>query len=314
MDSRTAYAQSRSIHPAVSTIIDPIRYLRGMHYSNYHGHCHYCDGQEAPKAYVEAALAEKMSSYGFSSHAPLPYNLSWPMPAERLNAYRQDITSLQQSYADRIAIYCGLEIDYIPQVTGPNHPRWKELNLDYTIGSVHFVDFFPDGRPWEIDGSHDTFLQGVEVIFHGDVQRAVERYYALIREMVIHDPPDIVGHLDKIKIQSENGQLFDETAAWYRNALQHTLDTIAERSLIVEVNTRGLCQQKTHEPYPGWWALDRLRERHIPITLNSDAHHPREVAAFFPEIALRLRQLGFRDVQQRHDGRWQPVSLPTELG
>ena len=121
-----------------------------------------------------------------------------------------------------------------------------------------------------------------------------------------------MGHLDKIKIQSENGQLFDETAPWYRRAVQHTLDVIAERSLIVEVNTRGLYQQKTREPYPGWWTLVRLREMDIPITLNSDAHHPREVTAYFPEIASRLAQLGFREVMQLQDGAWQPVALEIE--
>ena len=283
-----------------------------MHYTNYHGHCSYCDGQQAPEAYAEAALAEGMSSYGFSSHAPLPYDLSWPMPADRVVTYRREIAALQQKYADRLPIYCGLEIDYIPQVTGPNHPRWQELALDYTIGSVHFVDYHPDGRPWEIDGSHDVFLNGVKTIFDGNVRQAVERYYALIREMVTLDPPDIVGHLDKIKIQSEGGSLFDETAPWYRDALQHTLEVIAKHSLIVEVNTRGLYQQKTREPYPGWWALMQLQKMNIPITLNSDAHHPREVAAFFPEIASRLEQLGFREVQQLRNGKWQATPLETQ--
>ena len=278
-------------------------------YTNYHGHCHYCDGQEPPEAYVKAALEQGMRGYGFSSHAPLPYNLPWPMPSKKLLAYRQEITVLQQRYADQLPIYCGLEIDYIPQVTGPNHPRWQELALDYTIGSVHFVDFFPDGRPWEIDGNHAVFLEGLEAIFGGDVPRAVERYYALIRQMVTEDAPDIVGHLDKIKLQSEAGQLFDEAAPWYRAAVQQTLRVIAAQGVIVEVNTRGLYKQKTTEPYPSWWILEEMRAMNIPITLNSDAHHPHEVMAFFPEIATRLRQLGFHETQQLQPGGWQAVPL-----
>ncbi len=283
-----------------------------MRYTNYHGHCHYCDGKEAPEAYVAAALAQGMAGYGFSSHAPLAYGLSWPMAADKLVAYRQEIAALQQRYADRIPIYCGLEIDYIPGVTGPNHPRWQELALNYTIGSVHFVDFFPDGSPWEIDGTHAIFVRGLETIFGGDIRRAIERYYALIRQMVTEDPPDIVGHLDKIKIQREDGQLFDEQATWYREAVQQTLDVIAERSLIVEVNTRGLYKQKTIEPYPGWWILERMQDMGIPITLNSDAHHPRELTAFFSETATRLRELGFREVQQLQDGVWQTVPLEIQ--
>ncbi|MGB3779662.1 MAG: histidinol-phosphatase [Tunicatimonas sp.] len=287
-------------------------------YTNYHGHCHYCDGQEAPETYVKAAIAQGMRGYGFSSHAPLPYGLSWAMPSERLVAYRQDIAALQQRYADQLPIYCGLEIDYIPRVSGPNHQRWRELALDYTIGSVHFVDFFPDGRPWEIDGSHTVFLEGLEAIFDGDVRRAVERYYALIRQMVAEDTPDIVGHLDKIRLQREGGELFDEAAPWYRAAVQQTLEVIAERGVIVEVNTRGLYKQKTSEPYPSWWILEEMKLLDIPITLNSDAHHPYEVMAFFPEMATRLRQLGYEEEQQLLSDGWQGIpfdvaALPIPL-
>ncbi len=286
-------------------------------YTNYHGHCHYCDGQEVPEAYVLAAIAQDMRGYGFSSHAPLPYELPWTMPSDRLLAYRQDIAALQQRYADQLPIYCGLEIDYIPPVTGPNHPRWQELALDYTIGSVHFVNFFSDGRPWEIDGDHGVFLAGLEAIFSGDIQRAVERYYALIRQMVTDDTPDIVGHLDKIKLQSEGGQLFDEAAPWYRTAVQQTLEVIAERGVIVEVNTRGLYQQKTTELYPSWWVLEEMRKLSIPITLNSDAHHPHEITAFFPEMIARLRQMGYHEEQQLRPDGWQgvpfEVALPTSL-
>lgn len=281
-------------------------------YTNYHGHCHYCDGREAPEAYVLAAIEQDMQGYGFSSHAPLPYGLPWAMPSEQAVAYRQDIAALQQQYANQLPIYCGLEIDYIPPVSGPNHPRWQELALDYTIGSVHFVDFFPDGRPWEIDGDHAVFLAGLEAIFDRDVRRAVERYYALIRQMVTEDAPNIVGHLDKIKLQSEGGQLFDEAAPWYRTAVQHTLEVIAKQGIIVEVNTRGLYKQKTTEPYPSWWIIAEMRKLNIPITLNSDAHHPCEITAFFPEMVARLRQLGYEEEQQLQTNGWQGV--PFEVG
>lgn len=287
-------------------------YLRSMRYTNYHSHCCYCDGKEAPEAYIAAALDQHMAGYGFSSHAPLAYGLPWPMVSEDLMAYRQEIAALQQRYADRMPIYCGLEIDYIPGVTGPNHPRWQELALDYTIGSVHFVDFLPDGLPWEIDGSHMVFLRGLDALFHGDIQQAVERYYALIRQMVVEDPPDIVGHLDKIKIHSEGGQLFSEQACWYQETVQQTLDLIAKHSLMVEVNTRGLYKRKTAEPYPSTWVLERMRAMNIPIVLNSDAHHSREVMACFPETITCLQRLGFKEVQQLHRGVWQAVSLEAQ--
>jgi histidinol-phosphatase (PHP family) len=50
-----------------------------------------------------------------------------------------------------------MEVDYIPGSIGPKSKAILDAKLDYTVGSVHFVDSFPDGRGWEIDGSHQVF-------------------------------------------------------------------------------------------------------------------------------------------------------------
>lgn len=72
-------------------------YLEDM-YTNYHGHYHYCNRQEAPEAYVVAAIEQGTEGYGFSSHASLPYELPWPVPTGRVGAYYQESTALQQQY------------------------------------------------------------------------------------------------------------------------------------------------------------------------------------------------------------------------
>ncbi len=282
-----------------------------MPYTNYHGHCHYCDGKEAPEAYVRAAVEQQMPSYGFSSHAPLPYGLPWPMAPGQLLGYQQEVAALKAQYADQVTIYCGLEVDYIPGVIGPKGMR-TQAALDYTIGSVHFVDFFDNGQPWEIDGSYQVFQRGLHDIFNDDIRLAIERYYALIKEMVEKEPPDMVGHLDKIKIQSRAGAYFGEQNGWYRQAVLKTLDAIAQRALMVEVNTRGVYKKKS-ELYPSPWILARMREREIPIVLNSDAHHPREIATFFPEAVAQLTELGYTTVQQLQGDEWQAVPIATLL-
>src|SRR5690349_14899543 len=129
-----------------------------MSWTNYHSHCHYCDGKYAPEEYVKSALKNGLLAYGFSSHAPVPFDCVWTMKPESAHAYVAEIRTLQQAYQRDIELYCGLEVDYIPGVTGPKSLPILELGLDYTIGSVHFVDAFPDGKRWEIDGSHQVFL------------------------------------------------------------------------------------------------------------------------------------------------------------
>ena len=43
--------------------------------TNYHSHSLYCDGRAGMEDFVRFALSEGFTSYGFSSHAPLPFGL-----------------------------------------------------------------------------------------------------------------------------------------------------------------------------------------------------------------------------------------------
>lgn len=280
-----------------------------MGFTNFHGHTHYCDGKGRAEEYAEAAIAQRMPAYGYSSHAAIPYEVAWPMKESDAEKYVAEVRKAKEQYADQIQIYLGLEVDYIPGVAGPGHERIRKLGLDYTVGSVHFVDFFPNGHPWEIDGKHVLFLEGLQQIFDGDIQKAIERYYALIRQMVVEDPPDIVGHLDKIKMQSEEGDLFSEEAAWYRDAVEETLQVIQKKGLITEVNTRGIYKKKTTDTYPSSWILERMRALDMPIMLNSDAHHPSEITACFEETAKLLLDIGYDHCRVLLDGKWQDVAL-----
>lgn len=282
-----------------------------MSFTNYHGHCYYCDGKGAPAAYIEEAIRQQMPVYGFSSHAPLPYQLPWPMQEEDTVRYIGEIREMKEQYQGQIEIYTGMEVDFIPTIAGPSHPRIQQMGLDYTVGSVHFVDFFSNGHPWEIDGAHQVFLDGLHQIFEGDIAQAVRRYYALIRQMVEEDPPDMVGHLDKIKIQNEDGQLFSEQSGWYQEEIGKTLQTIARAGLTVEVNTRGMYKKKSTEPYPSYWIIRQMKELGIPVVLNADAHQPGEITACFTEVAAQLQKTGYTHFRVLLQGKWQEVPFDT---
>jgi histidinol-phosphatase (PHP family) len=252
---------------------------------------------------VKQALALGMTSLGLSSHAPLPFDCKWCMKPANLDAYLADIEAAQQQYPG-LEIYKGLEIDFIPGVIAPTTFRHQ---LDYTIGSIHFVDEFADGRRWEIDGLHSFFLEGLEAIFHNNIQAAVTRYLALTREMIQTARPDVVGHLDKIKIQNTGNKFFSETDAWYRQEVMHTLDVIAASGAVLEVNTRGIYQKKSTTTYPGPWILEQAFEKHIPVTISSDAHHPNDLTNQFSETATLLADIGYRHLALLRNGSWQPI-------
>lgn len=273
-------------------------------WSNYHSHNHYCDGKGELADFVESAKQHKVFSLGFSCHAPLPFAAEWCMKKEDLPKYFKDIEQQRLLHPD-LQIYKSLEIDFIPGVVSPF--EYKD-ELDYLVGSIHFVDRYNDGTHWEIDGPHQKFVDGVQQIFQGDTKAAIVRYFELTREMIFGSAPDIIGHLDKIKIQNQGTTRFSEDEKWYRDEVLKTIKLIDQAELITEVNTRGLYQKKSTTPYPSPWILEILKERKMPITLSSDAHLPDDLINCFAETARQLLKIGFTTLTVRRDGRW--VQMP----
>lgn len=272
-------------------------------WTNYHCHTSYCDGKKSVAEVVAAARSLGMKAIGLSSHAPLPFDRPWCMKAESIDSYLHDIHSLRQATRD-LDVYAGLEVDFIPNKTGPH--LFKE-RLDYTVGSVHFVDSFVGGNGWEIDSTAQVFQDGLGEIFGGDIRRAIERYFELTREMVLTSTPNIVGHLDKIKMHNGNDRYFRETEGWYEKAVHATLDVIASSGCIVEVNTRGVYQKKTTTLYPSPWVLQEMKRRSIPVTISSDAHHPDDLVNGFPDAARQLIDAGFKKIRILLQGKWTDV-------
>lgn len=272
-------------------------------WANFHTHSHYCDGKSKFNEYLKKG---GMISLGFSSHAPLPFVRPWCMKPENFKQYLKDLEELKKT--SPIEIYKGLEIDFIPGMISPL--QFAE-QLDYTIGSIHFVEKLSNGMPWEIDGSHMLFLQGLAEIFNGRARDAVIRYFELTREMIRTSRPTIIGHMDKIKIQNINNKLFLETSTWYRSEILKTLDTIEEAGAIIEVNTRGLYHKRLSNPYPSYWILELIYQKNIPIMLSSDAHHADDIHGQFNEAALTLRRIGFRKLCVLHEGHWKQFNFDT---
>jgi histidinol-phosphatase (PHP family) len=281
-----------------------------MQWTNYHQHSQYDDGTGSIEAHVAAAIRQGVVCLGFSGHAPLPFENCWSMNESALKQYLDNVEKARQKHSGQIQLYKSLEFDFIPEVVTPHDSYIKELKLDYTVGSVHFVGTDDKGRPTEIDGPHQKFLGVIDHTFRGDVKALVKEYFHLTRKMVQEACPDVVGHLDKIKMQ--NRGFWDEKAIWYQNELLSTLEEIRASGAIVEVNTRGIYKKLTSEPYPGGWILKHIHDMNIPIQINSDAHHPREITKCFPETAQLLLSIGFRQVHILKDNTWQKADLRAD--
>jgi len=276
---------------------------------NLHLHSRFSDGNSEPEEYVQKAMELGYCSLGFSEHSPLPFENPFSLKNEQVDEYVSVINALREKYNERIIIHRALEMDYIPGISA-DFNYWKnKCDTDYLIGSVHLVKPQANNKLWFTDGpKYETYDQGLNDYFDGDIKKAVAAYYSQMNEMIDTQKFDIVGHVDKIKMHNKD-RYFKEDEPWYQSHVNECLSLIKEKNLIVEVNTRGIYKKRYPGLFPDGLALKKVLDLKIPIIISSDAHQPNEINLGFDEAVSRLKHIGFTEVMKFDNGNWYSIGL-----
>ena len=279
-----------------------------MQLFNLHTHSNFSDGKANAEDVVIEAVNQGLKVLGFSDHSPVPFENTFAIKNDNVNNYITTINSLKEKYQDKIDIYCSMEMDFIPGIIKDFKKTKEELGLDYMIGSVHLVGNNIE-KLWFIDGSKvETYDEGLNNYFNGDIKKGVKTFFYQYNEMIETEVFDIVGHLDKIKMHNRN-RYFLEEDKWYHDLLMETLTLIKEKSLIVEVNTRGIYKKRSTDFYPSSWILPIMREMNIPVVISSDAHLPNELTLCFKEAEDALKAAGYKETMCFKNGAFSGKGL-----
>lgn len=267
---------------------------------NLHTHTAFCDGRDVPEELVRAAIDLGMDSLGFSGHAPSPIREDdAAMGRENLEAYRREILRLREVYCGQLEIFLGIELD---SFFFPGPEPW-----DYIIGSVHWLE--KDGVFLPVDHSPQRFDRSVAEHYGGDCLSFAEDYFARVGEVAERTGCQIVGHFDLITKFNEGDRLFDTAGPRYRNAALAALDRLAERNVILEINTGAMSRGYRTAPYPAPGLLRAARERHIPICITSDCHSRANLLHAFPQAAELARACGYGEQMVLTPQGFVPVPL-----
>lgn len=248
--------------------------------SNFHTHSSYCDGKATLREMVDFAVAHGFTEMGFSGHCPLPFENTFSITD--YEGYCNEVRVLKEEYKDRIKIYLGLEIDYIPGMLEDFTPLIEQGGLEYTIGSIHLIPaegIIPmDANDlWMIDGSrYQTYDEGLMKHYGGDIKRGVTAYFHNENAMLEKNRPSIVGHPDKIVMHNRD-RYFTEDEKWYRDLAFETIHLIKDLDLVCEINTRGIYKGRHADYYPGKWLIQEMKLLHIPVIVSTDAHSPEDL-------------------------------------
>ena len=243
--------------------------------ANYHTHCDFCDGRASAEIMAGAAAAAGYEVLGFSSHSPLPFPSEGNMPLSRLGDYKAEIKRLAAAWRDRgLEILLGLEIEWVPGISSPRDALYRDAGLDFSIGSVHYVDLPGAGR-FAVDLGQEDFEAHAAAYIGRDLGLAVYRdYYAQLGSLIEEGGFDILGHFDLVKKNNADGRWFDEDSSGYRDAAFGAAQALRGKNTVVEINVGGMSRGKVTSPYPSLPILRELRANKVRITFSSDAHAP----------------------------------------
>lgn len=282
-----------------------------MHLTNLHTHTKYCDGKNSAEDMIIAAINSNMQSIGISTHGPADFASDWNIQKKDVEKYIEEINYLKQKYEGTIDVLLGMEFEYMPDTEFGSMCTDLMKRLDYYIGSVHYLSALKNGSMWTVDCNIDELLTGINESFGGNKKHAVEKYYDLISEMAVKYEPPIIGHLDLFKKNNKNNILFDEKADWYVKTVEKCLDVIKNTTSIIEINTGGISRGYIYEQYPSTFILGMIRDKNIPIIINSDAHTTDGITCKFDDMYTLINQLKFESISYLTKTGWKKQALTS---
>jgi histidinol-phosphatase (PHP family) len=270
-----------------------------MYSSCLHTHTEFCDGRGDVESFCRTAYAKGLAAIGFSAHAPLAkktrLKTNWHLKDEDLGRYIDAVNAARRKWAGKLMVCLGMEIDYIRGLTGPADRDFRDLDLDYCIGSVHYI--FPPGggEPFTVDDEAGEFARNMERHFPGNGEGMAEAYWDAVEEMLSLGGFDILGHLDLVMKNNQDGRYFNPQGDRYRRRIARVAGLAARSGAVVEINTGGLNRGRTREPYPGAELLGLLRQAGAPATITADAHEPAHLGGYYGLARKLLAEAGYTE-------------------
>ena len=266
-------------------------------FSSLHTHTVFCDGRDDIETMCRTAFEKGLSAIGFSSHAPIEkagLKTYWHMDEKRLKDYKDEVLAARRRWKGKIDVYLGLEQDYIKGLRSAHDSDVKELELDYIIGSIHYISS-PHGTLFTIDGSKDEMDKIILEDFKGNSGAVINAYWDALAEMIALGGFEIIGHLDLIKKNNVNNCWFNLESKSCVQRLEEIVQAIASAGLVVEVNTGGLNRGYFAETCPSPAVLGILKKYNVPVIITADAHNAGDIDGNYNIACQNLRMAGYKN-------------------
>ena len=252
-----------------------------MFYADYHTHSSFSSDSSTPlEENIITAVNLGLKEIAVTDHIDFDYpDPEFPFLFD-YEKYACEISRLKEKYNGQIVIRTGVEIGIQPHVYGLIEELACRNYYDFIIGSTHCVDKF--------DLCTDEFFKGKSK------HEAYAGYFKDVLNNVKNtDFFNVYGHIDFI---NRYGGFKDRTMDYGKFSFitDEILKTLIEKGKGIEINTSGFRYGLGH-CHPQAELVKRYRELGGEIiTVGSDAHVPKDIAADFDKAYHVLRKCGFK--------------------
>lgn len=192
------------------------------------------------------------------------------------------ILEVAQGYPE-LKVKKGIEMDYSPGKEEEIKEFLAQFDLDYVIGSIHYLDDWTFDHPEYID-EYDKW----------DIDELYRKYFATLQAAAKSGFFQMLGHLDLIKIF--NFRPITDVV----ELINPTLEVIAQEDIVIEINTNGM-NKPVKEFYPSRAILERAYQLGIKVATSSDAHRADRVGENLDKVRERLLDIGYTEIATFED-------------
>lgn len=222
---------------------------------------------------LSSAKKASFDIWGFSPHGPISIDSPCNMKKEDVAAYKNEILKLRRTFPE-INILAGMEVDFIDEINGPASKEVRDYDLDYVIGSIHFI---PNQKGYyhDIDGSPERFIKTLQDHFDSDLNYVIKTFWDQTQRMIKAGGFDIIGHIDKLALNASFIDPDIENHKEYSQLASQTIQLAIKSGKDIEINTKHWEKYGRFFPHPRYWA--QILSAGINMPINSDTHYAEKV-------------------------------------
>ncbi|MBQ6695374.1 MAG: histidinol-phosphatase HisJ family protein [Lachnospiraceae bacterium] len=253
--------------------------------ADFHMHSSFSGDSDTPmEEMIQKAIELGLTHMCFTEHNDYDFPVCEEIPEGtfelNVDAYLYDLLKYREKYRDQINILFGIELGLQPQITRQNSILAKNYDFDFIIGSSHICN--------QKDPYYPAFYEG-----RSEEEAYREYFESILTNIKKFTNFDVYGHLDYVVRYGPNKDK-DYTFAKYQDILDPILKLLVENGKGLEINTGGV-GKGLRELHPCTDILKRYKELGGEIiTIGSDAHSPKDIAAHFQRATEVLKECGFQ--------------------